>query len=57
MPLLPPTTCCQADSRSLPTGEMIPMPVTTTRLLDIGGLLYVGGEYLYRRRARLTNPH
>src|SRR5262245_50703762 len=33
MPLLPSTTFFHAVARSLPTGETIPMPVTTTRRL------------------------
>ena len=35
MPLTPSTTLRQAVAMSLPTGEMIPMPVTTTRRFDI----------------------
>jgi hypothetical protein len=33
MPLLPLSTASQADGTVLPTGEMIPRPVTTTRRL------------------------
>src|SRR5690348_7920230 len=36
MPLLPATTFCQAVATSLPTGEMMPRPVTTTRRLFMG---------------------
>src|SRR5688572_28431004 len=35
MPDLPVVTASQADSRELPTGETMPMPVTTTRRLLI----------------------
>src|SRR5690349_11690393 len=36
MPLLPATTFCQAVATSLPTGETMPRPVTTTRRLFMG---------------------
>ena len=54
MPLTPWTTLFQAPSSVLPTGEMMPMPVTTTRRLlkrCCSGLLVEMPRRLIRRTA------
>src|SRR5690242_5936403 len=47
MPLLPLRMLSQAVAMSLPTGEMMPMPVTTTRRLLTGRSLMDFNPYVF----------
>src|SRR5690242_4726953 len=56
MPLTPLRMLSQAVAMSLPTGEMMPMPVTTTRRLLMGRSLMDLNPYVFSRHAAAQRP-
>src|SRR5690242_11430153 len=56
MPLTPLRMLSHAVAMSLPTGEMMPMPVTTTRRLLTGRSLMDFNPYVFSRHAAAQRP-